>query len=208
MVGYGNITPRTAAGQIITIVYAIFGIPLTILTLKSIGEGYNSMVKWLITKFENCLCRKQNESKNLELKVLLGNIFVLTSIVFSAAAASQATNGWSIRQGVYVWFITLTTVGFGDFVPEVMMKIQPSEWIIPGLCFMAGVVDSMVEYFTKADFELNRNNSKCFCCNNSLQSAQVEYDGTRKHSCNDLGLEEAHQQNGMQDPPEIQNFKN
>lgn len=133
MAGYGNITPRTAAGQIITIVYAIFGIPLTILTLKSIGEGYNSKVKWLITKFENCLCRKQNESKNLELKVLLGNIFVLTSIVFSAAAASQATNGWSIRQGVYVWFITLTTVGFGDFVPEVMMKIQPSEWIIPGL---------------------------------------------------------------------------
>lgn len=194
MAGYGNITPRTAAGQIITIVYAIFGIPLTILTLKSIGEGYNSMVKWLITKFENCLCRKQNESKNLELKVLLGNIFVLTSIVFSAAAASQATNGWSIRQGVYVWFITLTTVGFGDFVPEAMMKIQPSEWIIPGLCFMAGVVDSMVEYFTKADFELNRNNSKCFCCNNSLQSVQVEDDGTRKHSSNDLGLEEAHQQ--------------
>ena len=49
-------------------------------------------------------------------------------------------------------------------------------------------------YTSLADFELNRNNSKCFCCNNSLQSAQVEYDGTRKHSSNDLGLEEAHQQ--------------
>ena len=194
MAGYGNITPRTSTGQIITIVFAIFGIPLTVLTLKSIGEGYNRLVKCLITKLENCFCRRQNEIKNLELKVLLGNIFVLTTIVFSVAAESQAQDGWSIRQGAYVWFITLTTVGFGDFVPKTMLEYQPSGWIIPGLCFMAAVVDSVVEFVNKADFQLNRDNSKCLCCNNSPQSAQVEDDGTKKLSSNDLEIKGAHHQ--------------
>lgn len=35
--GYGNIAPRTTLGRIVTMVYAILGIPLTLIYLSSTG---------------------------------------------------------------------------------------------------------------------------------------------------------------------------
>lgn len=35
--GYGNMAPRTTLGRIVTMVYAILGIPLTLIYLSSTG---------------------------------------------------------------------------------------------------------------------------------------------------------------------------
>ena len=37
VVGYGHIAPKTSWGQVITILYAIFGIPLTLFTITNLG---------------------------------------------------------------------------------------------------------------------------------------------------------------------------
>jgi len=41
--GYGHIAPKTATGQVATIIYATFGIPLTLLTIAQVG-GYMAAV--------------------------------------------------------------------------------------------------------------------------------------------------------------------
>ncbi|XP_078375764.1 two pore potassium channel protein sup-9-like [Oculina patagonica] len=197
-IGYGNITPRTAAGQIVTIVYALFGIPwLTLLTLKSIGGGCNKLVKCIITMIENCFRGKQPEIKNIELKALIANVFLLVALILTSAIMSSYENPWSIREGIYVWFITLTTVGFGDFVPKIMMRGgQPNALILPGLCFMSGVVDALVEYVNKADVRILRcRGAACLCRNNSTHSSPgdnvIETADTQDPSCNNSGSEAA-----------------
>lgn len=68
VIGYGNITPRTALGKSITIFYAIIGMPLFLLYLSNIGDILAKSFKWIYAKV--CLCRicpgvaKRREARN------------------------------------------------------------------------------------------------------------------------------------------------
>ena len=152
------------------------------------------MVKCLIRRIENCNRGRNTEIRNLELKVLLLNFLLLAMIILSSAAASSHEDSWNIRQGIYAWFITLTTVGFGDFVPKRMMAGgQPNGLIIPGLCFMSGVVDAMVEYVYEGDAKVPCCPGACPCSNYTTRSShgenEIETVDTRNHSLNNLGFE-------------------
>jgi len=50
MIGYGEIVPRTDAGKIGTIVYAVFGIPVYILYFMNMGKVLAQFLKWVYTK--------------------------------------------------------------------------------------------------------------------------------------------------------------
>ncbi|KAK4878871.1 hypothetical protein RN001_011377 [Aquatica leii] len=54
-IGYGNVVPRTRLGKIITIIYAIIGMPLFLLYLSNIGDIMARSFKWIYAKL--CLCR-------------------------------------------------------------------------------------------------------------------------------------------------------
>ncbi|XP_045466134.1 TWiK family of potassium channels protein 7 [Harmonia axyridis] len=54
-IGYGNITPHTMGGQIMTIFYAIIGMPLFLLYLSNIGDIMAKSFKWIYANV--CLCR-------------------------------------------------------------------------------------------------------------------------------------------------------
>lgn len=53
--GYGITTPNTIKGKIVTIVYAIIGMPLFLLYLSNIGDVMAKSFKWIYAKV--CLCR-------------------------------------------------------------------------------------------------------------------------------------------------------
>ncbi|XP_050679631.1 TWiK family of potassium channels protein 12-like [Leptidea sinapis] len=52
-IGYGNIAPRTVLGKAATIIYALFGIPLTLLYLSSVGSLLSKMAR---SVFSRALC--------------------------------------------------------------------------------------------------------------------------------------------------------
>lgn len=56
--GYGNISPRTDKGKLMTIVYAIIGIPLMLLYLTNIGDILAKSFRYVYGGF--CSLCKQN----------------------------------------------------------------------------------------------------------------------------------------------------
>ncbi|CAH0387891.1 unnamed protein product [Bemisia tabaci] len=54
-IGYGNNVPRTVWGKLVTILYAIGGVPLFLLYLSNIGDLLATSFKWIYAKC--CLCR-------------------------------------------------------------------------------------------------------------------------------------------------------
>jgi hypothetical protein len=45
--GYGHIVPKTDAGKMFCIVYALIGIPLLLVFMANIGDLMASTIKWI-----------------------------------------------------------------------------------------------------------------------------------------------------------------
>ena len=50
--GYGHIAPTTPVGKLVTIFYAIFGIPLFLLYLSNIGDIMATTFKWIYSRLD------------------------------------------------------------------------------------------------------------------------------------------------------------
>ncbi|KAI3387502.1 hypothetical protein SNEBB_003074 [Seison nebaliae] len=55
-IGYGNITPKTDWGKIVTIIYALFGIPLMFMCLNNTGDMLADIFTKCYTMFIKCIC--------------------------------------------------------------------------------------------------------------------------------------------------------
>ena len=67
MIGYGDLVPRTEAGKIATIVYAVFGIPVYILYFMNMGKVFANILKWVYTKaYRWNVKRKWKQSANYD----------------------------------------------------------------------------------------------------------------------------------------------
>lgn len=113
--GYGYITPQTAAGQMMCIVVSLLGIPITMLTLKSTGELIAELANSIVTGFEKKIL-KRGEPKQVKTKsaVILFSFMVL--LIVGNGLLVTTLQDWTFVQGVYYWFVTLSTIGFGDYV--------------------------------------------------------------------------------------------
>lgn len=61
--GYGHISPKTQWGKIVTIFYAILGIPLMLLCLSNIGDIMATSFRFLYWRVCCYLCTKKPKKK-------------------------------------------------------------------------------------------------------------------------------------------------
>lgn len=94
--------------------YAVLGIPLTLVMFQSLGERINTFVRYLLHRAKRCLGFRRTEV-SMENMVLIGFLSCLGTLCVGAAAFSHF-EGWTFFHAYYYCFITLTTIGFGDFV--------------------------------------------------------------------------------------------
>ncbi|XP_022782584.1 potassium channel subfamily K member 3-like [Stylophora pistillata] len=152
-IGYGNITPRTESGQIFTVFYALVGIPLSILALKSIGELVNKALKSLTRplhqKFHNKNCQECDCDFVETGNTCINFVSCIITLLTTCALSSYLKPEQSFITTFYSIFVTLTTVGFGDSIPFEDRLYVFIITVLPGLCFMSSLIDSIVAYLDK-----------------------------------------------------------
>uniref|UniRef100_A0A3Q2VKW1 Potassium channel, subfamily K, member 17 n=1 Tax=Haplochromis burtoni TaxID=8153 RepID=A0A3Q2VKW1_HAPBU len=150
-IGYGNICPSTTGGQIFCVFFALFGIPLNIVVLNRVGKKRLTCTRFFI-HFVCYICGA----------VLF---FIMPMIVF------KQQEDWTHAEAIYYCFISLSTIGFGDFVADSNPdKYYPNwysfiiaSWIFFGMAWLALVINHSIEilerlnnYFKK-QFKKNDN---------------------------------------------------
>nr|XP_025840831.1 potassium channel subfamily K member 9 [Vulpes vulpes] len=113
-IGYGHAAPGTDAGKAFCMFYAVLGIPLTLVMFQSLGERMNTFVRYLLKRIKKC-CGMRNTEVSMENMVTVGFFSCMGTLCIGAAAFSQCEE-WSFFHAYYYCFITLTTIGFGDYV--------------------------------------------------------------------------------------------
>ncbi|XP_035006199.1 potassium channel subfamily K member 15-like [Hippoglossus stenolepis] len=113
-IGYGHVAPQTDAGKAFCMFYAVLGIPLTLVMFQSLGERINTFVRYLLRRAKQGLGLRKVEV-SMGNMVLVGLLSCMSTLCIGAVAFSHFED-WTFFNAYYYCFITLTTIGFGDFV--------------------------------------------------------------------------------------------
>jgi Ion channel len=228
--GYGNIAPKTQAGMVVTMLYAIAGIPLTLLAITNLGRMLATVFRFI---YKNVCCvifglmsnsrqskatlaqqqetatsshqttphksanGNYSETMNLESNKMPCEVYEeAAEAVHTDAAASRwrprlpivefvtdmdeiqkvsvpisvslalivgyvalgsllfgLCEGWDYLVASYFCFITLSTIGFGDYVPGTSLDAAASQekmvlcalYLVFGLAMLAMCFDLMQE---------------------------------------------------------------
>ncbi|KAM9317535.1 potassium channel subfamily K member 6 [Pholidichthys leucotaenia] len=121
-VGYGHNTPQSNAGKVFAIIYALIGVPFTMLVLTACIQR---LMYPLVLAPVGLLIRlgMQPRSATVVHFVLLLVVVVLSFFLVPAAVFSALEGSWSFLDGVYFSFVSLCTIGLGDYVPA----MQPGQ---------------------------------------------------------------------------------
>jgi hypothetical protein len=133
-IGFGNIVPVTNAGKILTIFYTFFGIALGFFLLTAyeedvVQEECESPVirsseledSLPLQAFSTITSVISVETTVQGLKSLLDQLkfpfLILMWYLTCSAMFYWLENNWTFIDSLYFTFITMTAIGFGDFIP-------------------------------------------------------------------------------------------
>ncbi|KAM5326058.1 potassium channel subfamily K member 17 [Glossophaga mutica] len=144
-IGYGNLSPHTMAARLFCIFFALVGIPLNLVVLNHLGhlmeQGVHRCARRLGSAWQDPAKARWLAGSGALLSGLL-LFLLLPPLLFSHM------EGWSYVEGFYFAFITLSTVGFGDYVigmdPSrrypLWYKNTVSLWILFGMAWLALII--------------------------------------------------------------------
>ncbi|XP_069501243.1 potassium channel subfamily K member 4 [Ambystoma mexicanum] len=147
-IGFGNSAPKTDGGRIFCIFYALVGIPLFGILLAGVGDHLGSALRKGIGKVEHIFL-KWRVSPTI-VRVISAVLFILIGCLLFVMLPTfifQRIEAWTLLEAIYFVVITLTTVGFGDYVAgdssgqeHVWYKPLVWFWILLGLAYFASIL--------------------------------------------------------------------
>nr|CAD7443873.1 unnamed protein product [Timema bartmani] len=146
-IGYGNLVPTSALGRILMILYAIIGIPMNGILLTALGEFFSKAFLRVHRRYKT---QRHETRAGLVTDIVLYLIPGFVVFIFLPAGAFVYFEDWTYDEAVYYAFVTLTTIGFGDFVAGqsykghddlfLVYKIFLIVWILFGLGYLVMIL--------------------------------------------------------------------
>lgn len=169
--GYGNVLLRTDSGRVFVVFFALFGIPLSLLLIATLGKLLSRIFKSVLIKpFRKNLLVLVLSYVGL---LLVGFVLIVLfpAIVFWAVETGSGAPDVgpatidtipfsSLSAALYYSFITLSTIGFGDIV-VLTSDTHPSTtagiacyvffivvWVYMGLAYLGLVIHEIIIGFS------------------------------------------------------------
>ncbi|CAF1454514.1 unnamed protein product [Rotaria magnacalcarata] len=114
LIGYGHRILITTRAKVFCVFYAMLGIPMWLITFQSAGERLNSLLSYILSRIKQSFHTKQTRTTEGEL-LIMESLLSIVILLIGACIFSKYEN-WSFFDSFYYGFITLTTIGFGDYV--------------------------------------------------------------------------------------------
>ncbi|XP_035659384.1 potassium channel subfamily K member 16-like [Branchiostoma floridae] len=156
-IGYGHISPSSEAGRVFCVVYGFFGVPLTIAFVSLLGEG----MRGIHDRAAAAALRGNHRWGPDATRRAIGALFIgLGSLlfIFVPSVIFSIGEGWSYVESLYYTFVTLSTIGFGDYVTGRQRGVKyhhayqgfKGSWLYSGLAFVALVFFAMTQAVNEA----------------------------------------------------------
>lgn len=153
-------TPDTWVGQLLTVFYGLAGLPISMLALKTLGEVIVSGVQSFVRLIEKRLF-KARDVRKIRQKTFLTTSVLMILFLLLGSVINLVAEGWSFVEGLYAWFVVLSTIGFGDYIPFQSLDQKSKRggdqellwvfivllafYILVGLCVVSAVLTSLVQ---------------------------------------------------------------
>jgi len=141
-IGYGQIVPITDWGRAFFIIYSIPSI---------ISMAY--FVKMLMNCYTTCPCKMGSLRTQV---ITLPLVFFI--YLYISGWLFHVCEGWSVVEGVYFTWVTISTIGFGDYTPsddtDAIENMIILFVIVNGLfmfSYAINVAANVIEYLTKPE---------------------------------------------------------
>ncbi|XP_039288121.1 potassium channel subfamily K member 1 isoform X2 [Nilaparvata lugens] len=143
-IGYGHVTPLSKGGKIFCMIYAMLGIPLTLVLLTALVERL-MVPTTLFLQFLNSRLGHLYPPFNIRLLhlSLIATLVVTLLYLLPAGIFAYLEPEWDYLDSFYYCFISLTTVGLGDYIPgdfpnqpyRPFYKVATTGYLLIGLTF-------------------------------------------------------------------------
>ena len=126
-IGYGNLAPTNMLGRILMIFYGLVGIPINGILLAQLGEFFGRVFIKAHDKYKSYKRGRDDYYPRKLTTFETGRVGLAAQIfayltpgfvmfIFFPAFLFSHYEGWNYDEAVYYAFVTLTTIGFGDYV--------------------------------------------------------------------------------------------
>ncbi|XP_038152381.1 potassium channel subfamily K member 1b [Cyprinodon tularosa] len=151
--GYGHTAPLSDGGKAFCIIYSMIGIPFTLLFLTAVVQRIMVFSTRRPITYIHTRWGFSKQLVGIVHATLLGILAVSCFFLIPAAIFSALEENWNFLESFYFCFISLSTIGLGDYVPgeaanqkfRELYKVGITVYLILGLIVMLVVLETFCE---------------------------------------------------------------